>query len=76
MCEYDGLPEIGHACGHNLIAILGVSTSLAIKEAFEKAGVKGKVRQMHICELAYLLPVVLIFNTHRSVSEWTPVLNL
>lgn len=23
MCEYDALPEIGHACGHNLIAMVG-----------------------------------------------------
>ena len=23
LCEYDALPEIGHACGHNLISELG-----------------------------------------------------
>ena len=23
ICEYDALPEIGHACGHNLIAEVG-----------------------------------------------------
>ncbi len=32
-CEYDALPGIGHACGHNLIAISGVATALALKEA-------------------------------------------
>ena len=25
ICEYDALPEIGHACGHNLIAEAGES---------------------------------------------------
>lgn len=25
LCEYDALPEIGHACGHNLIAEAGQS---------------------------------------------------
>lgn len=28
ICEYDALPEIGHACGHNLIA--EVSTRLSV----------------------------------------------
>lgn len=31
--EMDALPEIGHACGHNLIAISGVGVALAIKSA-------------------------------------------
>ncbi|XP_005111933.1 peptidase M20 domain-containing protein 2 isoform X2 [Aplysia californica] len=43
MCEYDALPGIGHACGHNLIAIMGVSIALGIKEALEQGGVKGKL---------------------------------
>jgi amidohydrolase len=33
ICEYDALPEIGHACGHNLIATAGVAAGLALKEA-------------------------------------------
>jgi amidohydrolase len=33
ICEYDALPGIGHACGHNLIAISGVAAGLALKEA-------------------------------------------
>ena len=32
ICEYDALPEIGHACGHNLIATAGVAAGLALKE--------------------------------------------
>jgi len=32
LCEYDALPEIGHACGHNLIAASGVAVGLALKE--------------------------------------------
>ena len=31
--EYDALPGIGHACGHNLIAISGLATGLALKAA-------------------------------------------
>ncbi len=33
LCEYDALPGIGHACGHNLIAACGVATAVALKEA-------------------------------------------
>ena len=28
VCEYDALPSIGHACGHNLIAEVGVASAL------------------------------------------------
>ncbi|KAL3882705.1 hypothetical protein ACJMK2_029018 [Sinanodonta woodiana] len=37
-CEYDALPEIGHACGHNLISEVGVAASLGIKATFEYVG--------------------------------------
>ncbi|GFY77565.1 peptidase M20 domain-containing protein 2 [Trichonephila inaurata madagascariensis] len=35
LLEYDALPDIGHACGHNLIAEVGLATSLAIKAAMD-----------------------------------------
>ena len=35
ICEYDALPEIGHACGHNLIAEAGVAAGLGLKAALE-----------------------------------------
>ena len=38
LCEYDSLPGLGHACGHNLIAEVGVATALGVKAALEKAG--------------------------------------
>ncbi len=28
MAEYDALPEIGHACGHNLFSVSAVGGSL------------------------------------------------
>ncbi len=33
MAEYDALPEIGHACGHNLIAAASLGAALAAAEA-------------------------------------------
>ncbi|GIY15297.1 peptidase M20 domain-containing protein 2 [Caerostris extrusa] len=33
--EYDALPELGHACGHNLIAEAGLAAAMAVKRAME-----------------------------------------
>ena len=30
LCEYDALPELGHACGHNLIGAASVGAALAL----------------------------------------------
>ena len=38
LAEYDALPEIGHACGHNLIAAGGVGAFVAAAAAAERAG--------------------------------------
>jgi amidohydrolase len=32
LCEYDALPHIGHACGHNIIATAGLGAALAAAE--------------------------------------------
>ena len=37
VCEYDALPEIGHACGHNLIAKAGLGAGLGLKKTIEKS---------------------------------------
>ena len=37
-CEYDALPGIGHACGHNLIAEATTAGFLGAKKALEEAG--------------------------------------
>jgi metal-dependent amidase/aminoacylase/carboxypeptidase family protein len=42
--EMDALPGLGHACGHNLIAISGVGVALALKAALQAhPHVPGKV---------------------------------
>jgi amidohydrolase len=38
LAEYDALPEIGHACGHNLIAAGGVGAFLAAARVVERVG--------------------------------------
>ncbi|MBV8785700.1 MAG: M20 family metallopeptidase [Mycobacterium sp.] len=38
--EYDALPEIGHACGHNIIAASAVGTALALAEVADELGLR------------------------------------
>jgi amidohydrolase len=38
LCEYDALPGIGHACGHNIIAAAGLGAGLAAAALAEEAG--------------------------------------
>ena len=42
VCEYDALPGIGHACGHNIIAAAGLGAGLALAATAKKLG--GRVR--------------------------------
>ncbi|KAH7963120.1 hypothetical protein HPB52_019623 [Rhipicephalus sanguineus] len=49
LCEYDALPGLGHACGHNLIAESAIAAAVAAKELIFRrnelsdAPVKGKI---------------------------------
>lgn len=44
MCEYDALPEVGHGCGHNLIAGIGIAAGEALKAIADEIG--GVIRVM------------------------------
>lgn len=41
LCEYDALPEVGHGCGHNLIAGISLAAGVALKSVIDDIG--GKV---------------------------------
>src|SRR6476660_8542982 len=38
--EYDALPGLGHACGHNIIAASAVGTALALADVADDLGLK------------------------------------
>jgi amidohydrolase len=44
LCEYDALPGLGHACGHNVIATAGLGAGLAAALLADEVG--GRVRIM------------------------------
>ena len=41
--EYDALPGIGHACGHNLIGTASVAAAFAAKTYMDKHGIDGRI---------------------------------
>jgi amidohydrolase len=44
LAEYDALPEIGHACGHNLIATASIGAAVAIKNIFQGSSIPGQIQ--------------------------------
>lgn len=42
--EYDALPGIGHACGHNLIATSSIAAFLALSSAIANFGIPGRAQ--------------------------------
>jgi amidohydrolase len=42
-CEFDALPEIGHACGHNIIATAGLGAALAVARRLDEHGGNGRL---------------------------------
>ena len=43
LAEYDALPELGHACGHNLIGAAAAGAGATLRQVMLDAGLKGKV---------------------------------
>lgn len=41
LCEYDALPEVGHACGHHLIGVMSMAAAILLKRVIEQTG--GKI---------------------------------
>ncbi|XP_044283693.1 peptidase M20 domain-containing protein 2 isoform X2 [Varanus komodoensis] len=57
LCEYDALPGIGHACGHNLIAEVGAGAALGLKGALEnirQSSAAGPARQAPAVQVTVL----------------------
>ena len=42
-CEYDALPEIGHACGHNIIATAALGAGIATAAMADELGIRVTV---------------------------------
>lgn len=43
VCEYDALPDLGHACGHNLIAMAGIAAAIGAAAVADECGLSIRV---------------------------------
>lgn len=43
LAEYDALPELGHACGHNLIAAAAAGAGAVLRQVMNEAGLTGTI---------------------------------
>ena len=84
-CEYDALPEIGHGCGHNIIAAAGVGAGLALAPLVEEVGGHltvlgtpaeelGKGGKIALLERGAFDGADLAMMVHPSVADvgWAP----
>ena len=60
--ELDALPDIGHACGHNVIAAAGVGVGLALQNVADDLGITIRV----------LLDILLGFSDHTRQNLRVP----
>ena len=42
-CEYDALPKVGHACGHNIIATAALGAGIAVAGLADELGIRVTV---------------------------------
>lgn len=43
LAEYDALPGLGHACGHNLIAAMSTGAAIAVKHVLDASPLNGTI---------------------------------
>lgn len=87
LCEYDALPKIGHACGHNLIAEAGMSAALGLKPAMQHYSLPGKLTvfgtpaeeggggKVFLLEKGFFADIDAVMMVHPSpYNDLTPII--
>lgn len=70
--EMDALRGIGHACGHNLIAVNGIGVAVALRAAMQEHQIPGKIVLLGTPgeALFYIYSMNLCF-LQPSTLEWS-----
>ena len=61
LAEYDALPELGHACGHNLLGTGAAAAACALKEDMERSGIPGTLR-VYGCPAEEIMSGKIVMN--------------
>ena len=78
LAEYDALPEVGHACGHNVICTAALGAALALQPMADSLGLKITVlgcKPTGLVLVSNLNPKSrkLSSNYDALVRDWVPV---
>ena len=70
--EFDALRGMGHACGHNLIAVNGLGVAIALKAAMQEHQIPGKIVLLGTPGKPFdpLLPHVYLLSPFGE--DWVP----
>jgi len=84
LAEYDALPDIGHACGHNLIAMMGAAAAIGVRAALgelqgglaaigtpAEEGGGGKVALLRAGAFADVDVAMMIHPSSRTLAQRT-----
>lgn len=84
LAEYDALPDIGHACGHNLIAMMGTGAAIGVRAVLgelpgrlaaigtpAEEGGGGKVALVRAGAMADIDVAMMIHPSSRTLSGRT-----
>ena len=59
LTEYDALPDIGHACGHNLISMMSIGAAIAFNQLTDK-------KQLH---LSFCFWIYVIYTSYTFFTQ-------
>jgi len=81
LAEYDALPDIGHGCGHNLIAMIGTAAAVGVSEVIRdldgrvaaigtpaEEGGGGKVALVRAGAFADIAAAMMVHPSSRTLS--------
>lgn len=84
LAEYDALPDIGHACGHNLIAMMGTAAAIGVRSVIQdlagrvsaigtpaEEGGGGKVALVRAGGFADIDAAMMVHPSARTLSSRT-----
>ena len=84
LSEYDALPDIGHACGHNLIAMMGSAAAVGLAAVLDSVGGRvlaigtpaeegggGKVAMVRAGAFAGVDAAMMVHPSSRTISHRT-----
>ena len=68
LAEYDALPELGHACGHNLLGTGAAAAACALKADMESRGIHGTIR-VYGCPAEEIMSGKIVMNNRGVFND-------